>query len=84
MAETQQKRYHHEIVSKNKQADIYLTMSSPISGVILMLLRLNLRVSDVEAPSDLLLHSNQGSIAVKQTFGLKKENNIQCLLHNYT
>lgn len=32
-----------------------LAMSSPISGVILMLLLLNLRVSDVVAPSDLVL-----------------------------
>lgn len=32
---------------------INLTMSSPISGVMLMLLLLILRVSDVDAPSDL-------------------------------
>lgn len=37
---------------------INLTMSSPISGVILMLLLLSLRVSDVEAPSDLQLFDN--------------------------
>lgn len=30
-----------------------LTMSSPISGVMLMLLRRNLRASDVAAPTDL-------------------------------
>lgn len=34
---------------------INLTMSSPISGVMLMLLLLILRVSDVDAPSDLKL-----------------------------
>lgn len=35
------------------EININLTMSSPISGVILMLLLLNLRASDVDAPSDL-------------------------------
>lgn len=33
--------------------DINLTMSSPISGVMLMLRLLRRRVSDVDAPSDL-------------------------------
>lgn len=37
--------------------NIYLTISSPISGVILMLLLRNLRGSDVEAPSDLWIET---------------------------
>ena len=36
-----------------KKDDINLTMSSPISGVMLMLLLLSRRVSDDDAPSDL-------------------------------
>lgn len=35
------------------EISINLTISSPISGVMLMLLLLSLRASDVDAPSDL-------------------------------
>lgn len=42
----------NEQITRRKKC-INLTMSSPISGVILMLLLLIRRVSEVEAPSDL-------------------------------
>lgn len=38
---------------KGKETNINLTISSPISGVMLILLLLSLRASDVDAPSDL-------------------------------
>ena len=50
---------HNQAVSinieerRNNKTTINLTISSPISGVMLMLLLLILRVSEVEAPSDL-------------------------------
>lgn len=46
---------HNEanISLENNEININLTISSPISGVILMLLLLNLRASDVDVPSDL-------------------------------
>ena len=40
-------------LQERNEININLTISSPISGVILMLLLLILRASDVDAPSDL-------------------------------
>ena len=48
-------KVHNEAtpLQENNEININLTISSPISGVMLMLLLLSLRASEVDAPSDL-------------------------------
>ncbi len=48
-------KVHNEAtpLQENNEININLTISSPISGVMLMLLLLSLRASEVAAPSDL-------------------------------
>lgn len=54
-----------------KKTNINLTMSSPISGVMLILLLLVLRVSGADAPSDLGQISTSSSVKAKE-FKLQK------------
>ena len=60
-------KVHNEAtpLQENNEININLTISSPISGVMLMLLLLSLRASEVDAPSDLQQYLKVGCMSSK-------------------